>query len=89
VIDPNAAKQALIEAQASITKAADRLGVKRNDLRRFVAKSPELVAVMLETTERNLDKAEQIILDGLDSRDKIKRLEAAGRILKGRFRAQR
>jgi hypothetical protein len=88
VIDLKEAERALAETQASVVKAAERLGVKASDLRRLIARNPELIAVTLEAAERDMDKAEQIILDGMDSSDKLKRLEAAARVLKGRFRAR-
>lgn len=86
MIDLEAAEQALVEAHANVAKAAAKLGVKTADLRRLMARNPELIAVALEAAERDLDKAEQILLDGMDSSDKLKRLEAAARVLKGRFR---
>ena len=87
MIDLEAAERALTETHANVAKAAAKLGVKVADLRRLMARNPELIAVALEAAERDLDKAEQILLDGMDSGDKLKRLEAAARVLKGRFRA--
>jgi len=89
MIDEEAARLALIDAQASVVRAADRLGVRPAELRKLMATRPELADVVLEAAERDLDKAEQIILDGMDSGDKLKRLEAAARILKSRFRGSR
>jgi multidrug resistance efflux pump len=86
-IDPEAAERALIEAKGSIGKAARSLDIPSAELRKFVATHPKLRAAALEAAERDLDKAEQIILDGMDSQDKLKRLEAAALVLKGRFRA--
>jgi hypothetical protein len=85
-IDPDAARRALLEAAGSIGKAARALDVPSADLRKFVSDNPTLRAAALEATERDLDKAEKIILDGMDSGDKLKRLEAAVLVLKGRFR---
>jgi multidrug resistance efflux pump len=87
MIDPEAAEKALIAAKGSVGNAARSLDVPSADLRKFVATHPKLRAAALEAAERDLDRAEQIILDGMDSRDKLKRLEAAVLVLKGRFRA--
>lgn len=86
MIDPEAAEKALIAAKGSVGKAARSLDVPSADLRQFVSRHPGLWAAALEAAERDLDKAEQIILDGMDASDKLKRLEAAALILKGRFR---
>ena len=86
MIDLEAAERALVETHARVPKAAAKLGVKTADLRRFMARNPGLIAVALEAVERDLDKAEQILLKGMDSGDKMKRLEAAARVLKGHFR---
>jgi multidrug resistance efflux pump len=87
MIDPEAAEKALIEAKGSVGKAARSLDVPSADLRKFMIDNHKLRAAALEAAERDLDKAEQIILDGMDSQDKLKRLEAAALVLKGRFRA--
>jgi hypothetical protein len=87
MIDPKAAKKALVEAKGSVGKAARSLDVPSAALRKFVTDNPKLWAAALEAAERDIDKAEQIILDGMDSQDKMKRLEAAALVLKGRFRA--
>jgi hypothetical protein len=86
MIDPKAARRALIETDASVRSAAKKLGVPAADLRRLIRSDPELMAVALERTERKLDKAEQIIRDGMESADPLKRLEAAALFLRGRFR---
>jgi hypothetical protein len=88
-VDPEAVEQALIETKGSIGRAAKKLGVISSHLRRFVWANPKLREAALEAAERDLDKAESIILDGMDSKDKLKRLEAAVRVLKGRFRTPR
>ena len=86
MIDPEAARQALIEARGSVGKAARALDVPSADLRKFVTDNPKILAAAIEAAERELDKAEAIILAGMDSKDKLKRLEAAALVLKGRFR---
>jgi hypothetical protein len=85
MIDPEAASRALREANGSVGLAARSLDVPSADLRKFVTDNPKLWAEALEATERDLDKAEAIILNGLDSKDRLKRLEAAALFLKGRF----
>lgn len=89
MIDLKAAERALTKARACVPKAAEKLGVTSADLRQFMAHRPELIAIALEATERDLDKAEQILRDGMDGKDPLKRVEAAARILKGRFRGSR
>jgi hypothetical protein len=83
------AERALLEAGGSVGKAARALEVPSAELRKFVWANPKLREAALEATERDLDKAESILLDGLDSKDKLKRLEAAVSVLKGRFRTPR
>jgi hypothetical protein len=89
MIDPEEAARALREAKGSVGKAARSLDVKSADLRRFLSDSPTVWAAALEAAERDLDKAERILLDGMDSRDKLKRLETAALILKSGFRGRR
>ena len=87
--DPKIVERALVTNKGSVRKAARSLDVPSADLRKFVQGNPKLWAAVLEAAERDLDKAEQILLDGMDSGDKLKRLEAAALILKGRFRGPR
>jgi multidrug resistance efflux pump len=89
MIDPKAAAQALLEAKGSMGLAARALDVPSAELRKFVAENHKLRAEAIEAAERNLDKAEKILLEGMDSSDKLKRLEAAALLLKGRFRGYR
>jgi multidrug resistance efflux pump len=89
MIDPDEAARRLREAKGSVAKAARSLAVPRADLRKFVTDNPKVRAEAIEAAERDLDRAEQIILDGLDASDKLKRLEAAALILRGGFRKRR
>lgn len=89
MIDLEEAKQALIEADASHLKAAKKLGVPVIELRRLITRNHALMDVALEAAERHLDKAEQIIRDGMNSADPMKRVEAAALILRSRFRPRR
>lgn len=86
-MNPDEVARALLEARGSVGKAARALDVPSADLRKFASANPKLREAALEATERDLDKAEAIILKGMDSTDKLKRLEAAALVLKGRFRA--
>jgi hypothetical protein len=85
-IELEAARRALLEAKGSVGLAARALEVPSADLRKFVVDNPTLRAEAIEAAERDLDKAEKILLEGMDSGDKLKRLEAAALLLKGRFR---
>jgi hypothetical protein len=85
-MNPDDVARALFEARGSVGKAAQSLGVPSAELRKSVSNLHQLRAAALEAAERNLDKAEAIILKGMDSTDKLKRLEAAALVLKGRFR---
>ena len=89
MIDLEEAKQALIEADASLVNAAKKLGVPAIELRRLIARNHELIEIALEAAERDLDKAEQTLRNGLNSKDPMKRLQAAARILKSRFSGRR
>lgn len=81
-------KAAIVKARGNIAKAAKALEVESIELRKFISNNPTLTAIMLEAAERDLDRAESIILKGMDSPDKLKRLEAAILVLKGHFRAR-
>lgn len=83
------ARRALLKAKGSVGKAARLLEVPSAELRKFVSDNPKLREAALEAAERNLDKAESILLKGMDSQDKLKRLEAAALVLRGRFRGPR
>ena len=89
MIDPAEAQQALVESGASVVKAAKALGVAPAALRKLMSRNPALEAIALEAAEQDMDRAEQIIRDGMKSGDAMKRLEAARLILKSRFRARR
>ena len=89
MIDAKAAQKALSKSHGNISKAARALDVPSSELRKFAAANPAVWDAALEAAERGLDKAEQVILDGMDSSDPMKRLEAAKLILKGRFRDDR
>jgi hypothetical protein len=88
-MNPDEVARALLKAKGSVGLAARALDVPSAELRKFITVNPSLRAAALEAAERDLDKAEQILLDGMDSGDKLKRLEAAMLILKGRFRDPR
>jgi hypothetical protein len=89
MIDLGQAQQALVESRACVMKAAKALGVPAADLRKLMARNSKLAAIALEAAEQDMDRAEQIIRDGMKSQDRMKRLEAAALILRSRFRARR
>jgi hypothetical protein len=89
MIDLGQAQQALVENRACVMKAAKALGVPAADLRKLMARNSKLAAIALEAAEQDMDRAEQIIRDGMKSQDRMKRLEAAALILRSRFRARR
>jgi hypothetical protein len=62
--------------------AARALGVSSLDLRRLVASHPLLADVIYEGTERAIDEAMQVLLDGLSRPDKTQRLAAAAYLLR-------
>jgi hypothetical protein len=52
------------------------------DLRRLVGSRPSLADVIYEGTERAIDEAVQVLLDGLSHPDKTHRLAAAAYLLR-------
>ena len=70
----------LVEHRCNIARAARALGVPASDLRRFVSWGP-LASAAAEQVEQAIDKAEAVLLDGLDSPDVMVRLKAASTLL--------
>ena len=70
----------LVRARCNIAGAARALGVPASDLRRLVSWGP-LAAAASEQVEQAIDKAEAVLLDGLDSPEPIVRLKAATALL--------
>jgi hypothetical protein len=75
-ISPTAVKQALVEAGGSVTGAARTLGIASASLRRLVRVQPVLADVVFEQIEREIDAAQQVLWDGLDSDNVMTRIRA-------------
>jgi hypothetical protein len=88
VVDPKAARRALVKADGSVFCAARKLGIPPQTLRTLIRADPRILAEANERIERELDRAEQALRDGLKRNDRIDRLNAALAIvrLSGRFR---
>jgi hypothetical protein len=81
-ISPTAVKQALVEAGGSVTGAARTLGIASASLRRLVRVQPVLADVVFEQIEREIDAAQQVLWDGLDSDNVMTRIRAAAYVLR-------
>ena len=81
-ISPAAVKQALVEAGGSVTGAARTLGIASASLRRLVRAQPLLADVVFEQIEQEIDAAQQVLWDGLDSDSVMTRMRAAAYILR-------
>jgi hypothetical protein len=77
-----AVKQALVEAGGSVTGAARTLGIKSARLRRSVRADPMLADTVFEQIEREIDAAQQVLWDGLDSDSAMTRMRAAAYVLR-------
>ena len=72
----------LLNKCGSVSAAARALGVSSVDLRRLVGSQPLLADAVYEGTERAIDEAVQVLLDGLSHPDKTQRLAAAAFLLR-------
>jgi hypothetical protein len=79
-LDLAAVEAALVRARCSIAAAARALGVPASDLRRLVSWGP-LAEAVSEQVEQMIDKAEEVLRDGLESPDVMARLKAAKALL--------
>ena len=75
-------KQALVAAGGSVTGAARTLGIASASLRRLVRAQPLLAEVVFEQIEREIDAAQQVLWDGLDSDSVMTRMRAAAFVLR-------
>jgi hypothetical protein len=66
----------------SVSAAARALGVSSVDLRRLVGSRQSLADVIYEGTERAIDEAVKVLLDGLSHPDRTQRLAAAAFLLR-------
>lgn len=71
----------LVKHRCNIAAAARALGVPASDLRRLVTWGP-LAAAVSEQVEQAIDRAEAVLLDGLESGDALVRLKSASALLK-------
>jgi hypothetical protein len=74
--------RALFRAKGNITKAAEALAVESVELRRMVIKSPALERAMDEIMEQSVDRAIEIMRDGLDEESYLVRFYAAKEFLR-------
>ena len=81
-ISPAAVKHALVEAGGSVTGAARTLGIASASVRRLVRAQPVLADVVFEQIEQEIDGAQQVLSDGLDSDSVMTRMRAAAYVLR-------
>ena len=81
-ISPAAVKQALVEAAGSVTGAARTLGIASASLRELVRAHPLLADATFEQLEQEIDAAQQVLWDGLDSDSVTTRMRSASYILR-------
>jgi hypothetical protein len=77
-----AIERELLDKCGSVSAAARALGVSSVDLRRLVGSRPLLADAIYEGTERAIDEAVQVLVDGLSHPDKTQRLAAAAYLLR-------
>jgi plasmid maintenance system antidote protein VapI len=81
-ISPAAVKQALVHAGGSVTGAARTLGIASASLREIVRAQPALAEIVFEQIEREIDAAQQVLWDGLESDSVMTRMRVAAYILR-------
>ena len=81
-ISPAAVEQALVQAGGSVTGAARALGIESASLRRLARAQPLLAEVVFEQIEREIDAAQQVLWDGLNSDSVMTRIRAAAYVLR-------
>jgi hypothetical protein len=79
---PTAVRQALVQTGGSVTGAARTLGIASASLRKLVRAHPSLADVVFEQIEREIDAAQQVLWDGLDSDSVMTRMRAAAYVLR-------
>jgi hypothetical protein len=77
-----AIERELLDKCGSVSAAARVLGMSSADLRRLVGSRPSLADAVYEGTERAMDEAVRVLLDGLSHPDKTQRLAAAAFLLR-------
>ena len=81
-VDLKTIERELLDKCGSVSAAARALGVSSVDLRRLVGSRPLLADAIYEGTERAIDEAVQVLLDGLKHPEMSKRLAAAAFLLR-------
>jgi len=84
-----AIERELLDKCGSVSAAARALGVSSVDLRRLVGSQPLLAEAIYEGSERAIDEAVQVLLDGLRHPDQSQRLAAAAYLLRHTEAARR
>jgi hypothetical protein len=79
-LDLAAVEAELVKHRCNVAATARALGVPASDLRRLVSWGP-LAGAVSEQVEQAIDKAEAVLLDGLDSPDVMMRIKAASTLL--------
>ena len=74
-----AIERELLDKCGSVSAAARALGLSSIDLRRLVGSRPLLADAIYEGTERAIDEAVQVLVDGLSHPDKTQRLAGRAR----------
>jgi hypothetical protein len=64
-VDLKTIERELLDKCGSVSAAARAIGVSSVDLRRLVGSQPLLAGAIYEGTERAIDEAVQVLLDGL------------------------
>jgi hypothetical protein len=76
-VDLGAIERELLDKCGSVASAARALRVSSIDLRRLVGSRPSLAHAVYEGTERAIDEAVQVLLDGMRRPELSQRLAAA------------
>jgi hypothetical protein len=71
---------ALIKAHGNVSATAKALGVPSGDLRKLVW-STKLAETVFEQIEETIDRAQEVVMEALDSDDKLHKLQAAKTML--------
>jgi HEAT repeat protein len=79
-LDLAAVEAELVKHHCNVAAAARALGVPASDLRRLVTWGP-LAAAVSEQVEQAIDRAESVLINGLESDDAMVRLKAASALL--------
>jgi hypothetical protein len=81
-VDLKTIERELLDKCGSVSAAARALSMSSVDLRRLVGSRPLLADAIYEGTERAIDAAVQVLLDGLSHPDMSRRLVATAYLLR-------